>query len=500
MSGDNSAKAKAERARLQKTLSDQRADLEEKQYQHSVETQEEALDKELENYQKSQDDRITILQESLEDSESIIADSFETVKNNAEEIGRQMTATAQKHGVEMSAALTEAWRSGENAIASYGRTLDAGASAFIVELEKVEFKTWELKAQADETSEGLVDMLDKSSEELINELVNAQDSARDLDNQAEETSRGLADMLDKSSEALVNELVRAQDSARELDAQAEETANGLADMFSTSADYLISELEASFNAEENLDYMTRVLQNSLIETLEGGYDVSGITGALGSIGNAADAVKDALYSMKDAAGEARDAANTATNAINAMKAAQSSASSTPTYSATKSKETWYVKSYDGSVVGSYDSYDEALKERNKHGGYVTSNKKYAKGLKKADEDELAWTQEMGDEILLSPSRSSILTPIHSGDSVLTADMTENLWKWAKMNPDIGQPTITEAPSINNIQTTQSMNFGSMISISGSTINDSVEMLKLAAQEASKQVTAGFKKLQAGLYS
>lgn len=65
-------------------------------------------------------------------------------------------------------------------------------------------------------------------------------------------------------------------------------------------------------------------------------------------------------------------------------------------------------------------------------GWVTKSQisGYAAGLKKAKEDETAWTSEDGAELIYKPSEGAILTNIQKGDSVFTADATENLWDLA----------------------------------------------------------------------
>lgn len=61
------------------------------------------------------------------------------------------------------------------------------------------------------------------------------------------------------------------------------------------------------------------------------------------------------------------------------------------------------------------------------------NRGFATGVHKLNKNELAWTQELGNEAILSPTRNAILTPLKSGDTVLTAAQTDNLFKMAK-NP------------------------------------------------------------------
>ena len=58
---------------------------------------------------------------------------------------------------------------------------------------------------------------------------------------------------------------------------------------------------------------------------------------------------------------------------------------------------------------------------------------YATGKKNFLNDEVAWTQENGQEYIVRPSDGAILTPIAKGDSVLNASASGNIWQMAN-NP------------------------------------------------------------------
>ena len=59
---------------------------------------------------------------------------------------------------------------------------------------------------------------------------------------------------------------------------------------------------------------------------------------------------------------------------------------------------------------------------------------YKKGLKHADKDEWAWTQENGEpEVIIRPSDGAILTPVKYDDSILNSIATENIFEFAN-NP------------------------------------------------------------------
>lgn len=55
---------------------------------------------------------------------------------------------------------------------------------------------------------------------------------------------------------------------------------------------------------------------------------------------------------------------------------------------------------------------------------------YAIGKQNFLNDEIAWTQENGQEFIIRPSDGAILTPIAKGDSVLTSAASNNIWNMA----------------------------------------------------------------------
>lgn len=59
---------------------------------------------------------------------------------------------------------------------------------------------------------------------------------------------------------------------------------------------------------------------------------------------------------------------------------------------------------------------------------------YKKGSEHIDKSQLAWTQENKLELIYRASDGAVLTKLNPGDKVFTNEMTENLWKLAKMNP------------------------------------------------------------------
>ena len=90
-------------------------------------------------------------------------------------------------------------------------------------------------------------------------------------------------------------------------------------------------------------------------------------------------------------------------------------------------------------------------------------KGYASGIKSVPDDELGWTQELGNELIFSPTRNAMLTSLRSGDMVLDHEATENIWKLANdpsgfLNGNIlDSASIIERPS--RVDNTGNCQFG-----------------------------------------
>lgn len=90
-------------------------------------------------------------------------------------------------------------------------------------------------------------------------------------------------------------------------------------------------------------------------------------------------------------------------------------------------------------------------------------KAYATGKRLIDNDELAWTQENGAEMIVRPSDGAILTPLAKNDSVLNAAATQNIWDMAndpsafvRDNLGIGGSSVSPAATAGNINYNQNL--------------------------------------------
>lgn len=86
-------------------------------------------------------------------------------------------------------------------------------------------------------------------------------------------------------------------------------------------------------------------------------------------------------------------------------------------------------------------------------------KALATGAKKIDANDMAWTQEKGQEYIVRPSDGAILTPVAKGDSVLTAQASNNIWQMAnspaefiKDNLNLGSASVPNNSTVQNSYT------------------------------------------------
>ena len=89
-------------------------------------------------------------------------------------------------------------------------------------------------------------------------------------------------------------------------------------------------------------------------------------------------------------------------------------------------------------------------------------KGYKSGIAKIKNDEIAWTQENGQEFIVRPSDGAILTPIAKGDSVLTSAASDNIWDMANSPAEFIKDNLkfnnANVPSGSNIQNSCIQNF------------------------------------------
>jgi len=163
LNGDTSASAAAQRKQLQEELAEAEEKLRETYYDHEIETQQEALDKELEMYRENKEDEMATWDEYLTHEQQVLLDSFNTVKTNTELIHSTILDTATRYGIEITKNITEPWKQGQNAVASYSTDFDNATSHYISQLGLVKQNLIDLQTQADATAKALAAALNQKS-------------------------------------------------------------------------------------------------------------------------------------------------------------------------------------------------------------------------------------------------------------------------------------------------------------------------------------------------
>lgn len=150
LAGDNSASAIAERRKLQAELAQAQAEMDDMWYEHGIEEQQKSLDESLDNYKENKEDEKEALDKWLEDEEKVIQESFDLFNSNVDLVSSVLTAFEQEHGIKLTEAITDPWKSGIDAMTAYRN-----------ELAKMKQEQEDAKDDADETADDIIESLNE---------------------------------------------------------------------------------------------------------------------------------------------------------------------------------------------------------------------------------------------------------------------------------------------------------------------------------------------------
>ena len=280
-------------------------------------------------------------------------------------------------------------------------------------------------------------------------------------------------VLSENSSAFIGNLMDVESEVYGLQEQANMTADSLSYMFATRADNLVNELTSSYYSEANLNAMTQALHDSLINTLEGGYNVGGITGALDSIASSANSVAEAANNAARAlANMGAVQADVANNKVQRVEMFGSGATAN---FAIKDANGNYIKNY----TSSQDFKDNYLKK-----------KKYASGTRNAKAG-LRITDEQGNELVLPKLAEGRYAIGNAGDQILTKVQTDNIFDWAKFSPAdlvpynmFGSLNMTP-PEIRtrDVNNNTPVQIGNLISVQGNIDSSNIKQMESIANKA-----------------
>ena len=293
------------------------------------------------------------------------------------------------------------------------------------------------------------------------------------------------EVLSQNTSAFIGNIMGVENEVWNLQSQANNTASTLAWMFSTKADNLVNELSTSYFAEANLTNMTQALQQSLINTLERGYNVSSIVNSLASVENAANSAKRALDNLKNTPSSGGFNGGTSNNSNSNGNGSSNSNSNSSGNSSTGKKY--------------YNTNTTKLPETVKDNGifYVPKYTHYASGTRNA-KGGLRVENEEGTELILPKLKSGNYAIGNAGDQIFTKPETDNLYEWAQFNPDklitlksldanimqdlwgkvrIPEPVVRRDVNSNPVQ------IGSLINVEGNIDSSNVKQMETIANKA-----------------
>lgn len=286
----------------------------------------EAIEKEIFAYKELIDAQIDALKaaKDLHDYQQTIAEKTKSVTDLERQIAAMQnddTAATVAKRKQLEEQLAEARKDLENE--QYGHSIEAQEDALNKQYEDYEkARNAEIEAlkasleeretlisQSFETVKANADVVGQEIAYIATQHgITVSDAIITSWQNGENAIASYGNVLSAGTSAFIGNIMGVENEVHALQYKANETADTLSYMFATRADNLVNELASSYYSEENLNYMTQALHDSLINTLEGGYNISNIQSALDGIANGLNGVASA--------------ANNATSAIAAMGAAQ----------------------------------------------------------------------------------------------------------------------------------------------------------------------------------
>lgn len=256
--------------------------------------------------------------------------------------------------------------------------------------------------------------------------------------QGENAIASYGEVLSVQSSAFIGNIIGVENEVYNLQNEANVASVALSNMFATRADNLVGQLQASWYAEDNLNTATGILQQSLVNTLERGYNIGGITSALGGIQSGLNGVADA--------------ANRAAQAIQNALSAQERRTSIE-FGGGNGNKAYRVKDiYSGEVLGSFTDYNTAYDfwKNNKASSQIAM---YAKGgvIKKDDNPLTPIAKSLGEDTVIVGKE---------GERVLTQkqnDLFETMVKNLEKNGNNFQWNIPNLVVPNNIPLLEKVN-------------------------------------------
>ncbi len=434
LSGDNSASAAAKRKQLEAELLEAKADLEDTYYDRSISQQKEALDTEAEDFRQQKEREMEIWDEYMSNVEQVVKDSLDVVRENADDIGNTLTEKTNEYSLTVSDAVLSPWREGMDAIDEYTTKFGDSISATTAQLDPYVQKWQEVRLaikQANEEADKYyqsnsdpgpsVEEINQENKDYIGAVKQSEPEKKTEQTKTEQTKQPSSSSVD-TSYIMEGSIVQVKPTATHFSSK-----SGSAKMAShvPGGTYTVMDVD-------------------------GGHTLIGVNGV------ATGWVYNSDLTILDSAGKSGASGNTSsTNTAPALKTGSTvTISKTATHFGSKSgggKMASFVPG--GTYTVMQTSGDQVLIGKNGIAtgwvnkkdivGYAKGTAGYAKGTLGVDEDQWAWIDEIGEELVLHAGENGKLRYLTKGTSVIPHDLTEKLMNLA-MNPqamlDYNRPT------------------------------------------------------------
>lgn len=510
----------------------------------------EVIEDEIDAYKKLIDSQIEALKASkdLHDYEQSIAEKTKNITDIERQLAAMQndnTAATTAKRKKLEEELSEAKK--DLAEAEYDHSIEAQEEALNKQYEDFEearnkeieaLKTTledreALLSQSFETVKGNADIIGQEIAAIATEHgVTISNTILTSWQNSEKAIASYGDVLSSESSAFIGNIMGVENEVYRLQSQANATADTLSYMSAVRADNLVEELTASYLSETNLNDMTTILQDSLVNTLERGYDISNISSAFDSIvsganeaAEAADKAANAMDRMNSSAGGRGGSYNgNGNNSSNnsgtshtpgitvsagiagnptiknpglgvstgaasvTVKSPLGSSVSAGTNTASTTKKTG-----TGTSTGAVGAVDLLKKKYNirtySKGGFIKKDEKnpFNEIAKSVGEDTMVAVRE--GEFVLNPGQIKALQEFKlSLEHPQTMSDMNGVWNLNNLQSQRNMPPFTrnEKPNI-------SMHYGSLITVNGD-VNDTNHFLKQIQGVSQKVVNNTLKKI------
>ena len=443
-------------------------------YKELINSQIEALDaeKDLHEYQNTIAEKsmsIAKLEKQLaamrNDNTAATVAKRKQLEEQLTEARADLDETQYEHSVEtQKESLNQQYENYENArnqeIESLEETLKDRENIIAISMESVKQNTQIIASQ-------ITEIANQHGIKVSSALTNSWASG-------ENAIASYGEVLSQQTSTFIGNIMAVESQIYQLQADADVATISLANMFGTNADNLVNQLNASYFAEVNLLNMTNMLHDSLISTLQSGYDVSSVVNSLKKI-------KDTIADLN----------NTPVN-IPQLPDTIPDNSSYPSNDAGNDIGKSLNNPGNKHKVPLQNTPKNTIK--NASINTAATPKRYAYGTKNVATEQLAITNESGQEFIYRSKDGSILTRLQPGDKVFNNAAVERLYQLGQGLIPADITPHMEIPQLNNIKKaegTVNMNYDHLIEINGD-VNDTDHFIKQISTVAEQAIKGAVK--------